>query len=186
MKKKSKKEFGIAAGLLLTFALWTVLLCWVDVKPIGPRGSAVGFSTLNGAFHTVTGANMTLYTVTDWLGLVPIATALAFGVLGLVQWIRRKSFWQVDRSILALGGFYLVVMGGYVLFEFVVINRRPVLIEGYLEASYLLTINNQSALRYVWFENFACMALGERNIVAIHFAFSRYFTDSHLISPLPY
>ena len=133
--KKIKKELW-AVGLLLAFALWTVLLGSVDVKAIGPRGSAVGFATLNEAFHTLTGANMTLYVITDWLGLVPIAVAFAFAVYGLVQWITRKSLRKVDKSLFILAAFYLAVMAVYVLFEFVVINRRPVLIEGVLEISY--------------------------------------------------
>ena len=48
----------------------------------------------------------------------------------------RKSLFKVDRSILALGGFYIVVMSVYILFEMVVINYRPTLIDGYLEVSY--------------------------------------------------
>ena len=79
---------------------------------------------------------MALYTVTDWLGLVPVGFGLGFAVWGLAQWIRRKRLRQVDFSLLALGGFYLVVLGVYLLFETVVINYRPVLIDGYLEASY--------------------------------------------------
>ena len=42
----------------------------------------------------------------------------------------------MDRSILVLGGFYIVVMAMYLLFEEVVINYRPVLIDSNLEASY--------------------------------------------------
>ena len=136
MKKGSKKVFLVAAGLFAAFVVWTVLVRLVDVRPIGPRGSNVGFSTLNGAFHRMTGVHMTLYTVTDWLGLVPIGVAFGFAVVGLCQWIQRKSMLRVDRSILVLGGFYLAVMAAYVFFEMVVVNRRPVLIEGYLEASY--------------------------------------------------
>ena len=133
---KRKIGFFVGAGLLVAFALWTLLVSLVDVEAIGPRGSEVGFATLNGAVHRLVGVNMTLYTITDWLGLVPIAVALGFGVLGLVQWIKRRRFLKVDYSILVLGAFYIAVMAVYVLFEFVVINRRPVLIEGYLEASY--------------------------------------------------
>jgi undecaprenyl-diphosphatase len=62
--------------------------------------------------------------------------ALGFAVWGLYQWIKRKNILAVDRSILVLGVFYIAVIAVYVLFEYVVINRRPVLIEGYLEASY--------------------------------------------------
>jgi undecaprenyl-diphosphatase len=75
---------------------------------------------------------MTLYTVTDWLGLVPLGFMFGFALLGLGQWIRRKHILRVDRSILTLGVFYLVVMAVYVFFECYVVNYRPVLIEGKL------------------------------------------------------
>ena len=131
-----KKKFFVGAGFLGAFVLWTVLVSLVDIRPIGPNGSRVGFAALNGFVHGLTGVNLLLYTVTDWLGLVPIAVAFGFAVLGLVQWIKRKSLLKVDRSLLVLGGFYIAVMAAYIFFEAVVINYRPVLIDGYLEASY--------------------------------------------------
>ena len=136
MKKKNKKMLVCGASLLATFALWTVLVRFVNVRAIGPEGSSVGFATLNGFVHELTGVNWLFYTVTDWLGLVPIAVALGFAILGLVQLIKRKSLWKVDHSILTLGVFYIVVMAAYVFFEMVVINYRPTLIDGYLEVSY--------------------------------------------------
>ena len=136
MEKIRKKMFFMGAGFLGAFVLWTVLVSVVDVRAIGPNGSSVGFATLNGYVHDLTGVNMFLYTITDWLGLVPIGVAFGFAVLGLVQWVGRKSLFKVDRSILALGGFYIIVLAMYIFFEIVVINYRPVLIDGYLEASY--------------------------------------------------
>ena len=136
MKNRKLRELCIAACLLATFVLWTALVRLTDVQTIGPRGSAVGFATVNKAFHDLTGVHMPLYIITDWLGLVPIGVAMGFAILGLAQWIRRKRLLQVDRSILALGGFYLAVIAVYVFFEMVVVNYRPVLIDGFLEASY--------------------------------------------------
>ena len=136
MEKKNKKALVWGASLLTAFVLWTVLVCFVDVQAIGPEGSSVGFATLNGYVHDLTGVNMSLYVITDWLGLVPIGTAFGFAILGLVQWIKRKSLLKVDRSILLLGGFYIVVMAVYMFFEMVVINYRPTLIDGCLEVSY--------------------------------------------------
>ena len=136
MEKKNRRLFFVGVGLLATFVLCTVLVCFVDVGTIGPRESSVGLATLNGYVHNLTGVNMYLYVITDWLGLVPICVAFGFAVLGFVQWIKRKSLLKVDRSILTLGGFYIVVMAVYILFEIVVINYRPTLIDGYLEASY--------------------------------------------------
>lgn len=126
----------MAVCLLTAFALWTVLLRVVDVRAVGPNGSSVGFAAMNLLVHKLTGVHMTLYVITDWLGLIPIAVCMGFALLGLVQWIQRKSLLLVDRSILTLGGFYLAVMAAYILFEMVVINYRPVLIDGYLEVSY--------------------------------------------------
>ena len=136
MKRTGKKRIFVGAGFLAAFVLWTVLVSLVDIRAIGPNGSSVGFATLNGYVHERTGVNFPLYTITDWLGLVPIGVAFGFAILGLVQWIKRKSFLKVDRSLLALGGFYMVVLAAYLFFEIVVINYRPVLIDGYLEASY--------------------------------------------------
>ena len=136
MEKKNKKRLALGVSLVVAFVLWTVLVRFVDVQAIGPDGSSVGFATLNQFVHELTGVNWILYTVTDWLGLVPIAVALGFAILGLVQLIKRKSLWKVDYSILVLGVFYIVVMAAYIFFEIVIINYRPTLIDGYLEASY--------------------------------------------------
>ena len=136
MKNQNKKQLLLALGALLAFALWTGLLCLVDVQPIGPRGSVVGFATVNGLFHKLTGVHMTLYHITDWLGLVPVAFGFGFAILGLFQWIKRKHILKVDHSIHVLGGFYIVVLAAYLFFEEYVVNYRPVLIAGYLEASY--------------------------------------------------
>ena len=136
MKKKKLKSLCIAVGFLVAFTVWTVLVKTVDVKAVGPEGSKVGFAAFNCLVHSLTGTNMTLYTVTDWLGLVPIATVFSFGVLGLCQWVKRKSLLKVDRSILTLGAFYVAVGAAFVLFEVLSVNYRPVLIEGRLEASY--------------------------------------------------
>ena len=136
MKKKSQRALISGVSLIAAFVLWTVLVRFVDVQKIGPEGSSVGFATLNGFVHGLTGVNMFLYNVTDWLGIVPIAVALGFAVLGLVQLIERKNLLRVDHSILVLGGFYIVVIAVYVIFEIVVVNYRPVMVEGCLEASY--------------------------------------------------
>ena len=131
-----KQKFYIALGLLAAFALWTTAISLIDVQPIGPQGSTVGFATLNVFVHNLTGVHMTLYSITDWLGLVPVVFGFGFAMLGLVQWIKRTSILKVDRSILILGGFYIVTLAAYLFFESYVVNYRPVLIEGYLEASY--------------------------------------------------
>ena len=136
MKKETIKIFAAAVLFLVLFIIWTVLVSTIDVKPIGPQGSSVGFATLNGCFHEFTGLYMNLYFITDWLSLIPVCFIIGFGSLGLMQLIKRKNILKVDFDILILGAFYVIVMAIYLLFESLVINFRPVLINGILEASY--------------------------------------------------
>ena len=132
-----KKKYGLISIIMLSaFTLWTVAISLIDVKPIGPMGSTVGFSSVNGLFHELTGVHMPLYVITDWLGLVPICVAAGFAVLGLIEWIKRKKLTMVDYNLFVLGGFYIATIAAYILFEFTVINYRPVLIDGFLEVSY--------------------------------------------------
>ena len=134
MKRNFRFWFG--AGLLALFVIYTVSLTVVDLQPIGPQGSWVAYAGLNKAVHELFGVHMILYHITDWAGVVAIFVAIAFAVLGLIQWIQRKHILKVDSNLLALGVFYIVVFGVFVFFEYRMINRRPVLINGYLEASY--------------------------------------------------
>ena len=136
MEHNTKKRLWTGLALLLAFGLWTVLIRSIDVQAAGPNGTEIGFAALNLRFHRVTGVHMTLYTLTDWLGLVPIGVCLGFGAFGLLQLIRRKSLGRVDPDILLLGVYYVLVILGYLFFEAVPINYRPILIQGRLEASY--------------------------------------------------
>lgn len=136
MKKSNRINFIVTGLFLLLFIALTVALGHVDVQPIGPNGSSVGFASLNGWVSEALGVNMLLYTITDLLGLVVILYAFCFAVLGIVQLFTRKSIKRVDYSILVLGGFYLLVIVAFAFFEFNVINYRPTLIEGRLEASF--------------------------------------------------
>ena len=60
-KDMCKKRWIVPLVWLSVFVLWTVAVGCVDVVPIGPRGSSVGFATLNGWFHQLTGVHMDLY-----------------------------------------------------------------------------------------------------------------------------
>lgn len=133
---KEKRNLMIGVGLIGAFALWTALIQCVDVQAAGQNGTAIGFADFNVRFHQLTGVHMTIYTLTDWLGIVPIFVCLCFGALGLVQLIKRRSLLRVDPDIILLGIYYVLVIAAYLIFEMIPINYRPVLIEGRLEASY--------------------------------------------------
>ena len=153
MKNKGKRELMPGLVLLAGFLVWTILIRHIDVQRAGPRGTEIGFASFNVWFHRLTGVHMLIYTITDWLGLVPIFICMGFGLLGLVQWIKRRSLRRVDSDILLLGVYYVMVIFCYLLFEMVPINYRPILIEGNLEASYpssttLLVLSVMPTLRF--------------------------------------
>ena len=133
---KKKKRFFVGISFLFAFILWTILVSIIDVKAIGPLNSKVGFATLNNFFHKITGFNFSLYVITDWLGIIPIIVAFGFAIFGLIQLIKRKSLLKVDFDIIILGLFYLITFIIYIFFENIIINYRPVLINGNLEVSY--------------------------------------------------
>ena len=136
MKRNEKTHLLAGIGFLIAFLLWTVLIRCIDVQAAGPGGTNVGFAAFNLWFHKLTGVHMTIYTITDWLGLVPIAVCLGFGMVGVFQLIRRRSLLRVDPDIILLELYYILVILAYLVFEMVPINYRPILINGALEASY--------------------------------------------------
>ena len=136
MKTRNTKNFIISSGLMIMFILFTLMVKFIEVKPIGPQNSSVGLATLNGWVHNLFGVNMTLYNITDWASVLTLPSMLGFAILGLYQLIKRRILFKVDSSILVLGGFYIIVLAWYLFFEYCIVNYRPVLINGFLEASY--------------------------------------------------
>jgi undecaprenyl-diphosphatase len=171
---------------LATFALWTVLIRHIDVQKAGPNGTEIGFATINVWFHRLTGVHMLVYKITDWLGLVPIIICMCFGVLGLVQLIKRRSILRVDPDILLLGVYYVLVIACYLIFEMIPINYRPILINGNLEASYpssttLLVLSVMPTLKYQSDRRIA-NPMTRKAIVLFVFAFSSFMVMGRLIS----
>ena len=183
---KEKRNLLAGAGLIAAFALWTVLIQCVDVQAVGQNETKIGFADFNVWFHQQTGVHMTLYTITDWLGVVPIFICMCFGVLGLVQLIKRRSLIRVDPDILLLGVYYVMVIAGYLIFEVIPINYRPVLIEGRLEASYpsSTTLLVLSVIPTLWFQaNRRVSNVMRRKAVAVFVVtFSVFMVIGRLIS----
>jgi len=135
---KAKGKFLMAGLFLILFAVLILLVKKVNVAAIGPEGTSIGLSDMNKSFHEMTGENHTLYKISEYLGYAALALVGVFGLVGLVQLISRRSLLKVDHEILALGGLYVVVLGLYFVFEKIVINYRPVIMEGdaHVEASF--------------------------------------------------
>lgn len=136
MRQKEKILASLSGGFLLLFLLLVVLLKTVDVQPIGPNGSLVGLASINGLFFRLTGYQPLWYEITDLLGKAALLIALGFMAFGLIQLVKGRSLRNVDASLYVLGGTYVLTALAYILFELVVINCRPVLQDGVLEASF--------------------------------------------------
>ena len=134
--KKNKKNIIICGGLIALAVVYTILVKYIDVQVIGPKESSVGFATINKFVFNLTGVNMIFYHITDWLGFIPLFIAFIYAMIGLFQMIKRRSLFKVDKEIIGLGIFYVGVIGLYIFFETYIINYRPILMDGTLEASY--------------------------------------------------
>lgn len=134
--KKRRKEILLCGGLFAIAIIYTLLVKYIDVQAIGPNDSLVGFATINNFMFNLTGVNMLWYDITDWWGFVPLFIAFIYAIIGFIQMIKRRSILKVDKEILGLGVYYIIVIGLYIFFETYVINYRPILIDGILEASY--------------------------------------------------
>ena len=130
------KKYVLPSILLICFVVFTILVRCIDVQPVGPENSLIGFATVNTAVHNFFGEHHLWYQLTQVFGILAIGVAAAFACVGLVQLIQRKSLLKVDRSVLALGFVYVAVIILYVLFEKLAVNVRPVITDEGLEPSY--------------------------------------------------
>ena len=133
--KIDKKDLYWTIGAWAVFAVYTIIVLTVDVQPIGPNGTKVGLAGLNSGLQAL-GYNEIWYRISEFLGLISLAVAGGFALLGAWQLFKGRSLRAVDKGIWLLGGFYVLVIFYYVFFDKVVVNYRPVLTEGELEASY--------------------------------------------------
>ena len=134
--KKAKIYTAVAAISALLFVAVAILVKTVDVSAIGPLGSSIGLSSINGKIRDAIGYSESLYTFAELLGYISLSVVGGFAVYGAIQLIKFKSFKKMDKSLWLLGGFYVAVIAAYALFEIIVINERPVLMDGELEASF--------------------------------------------------
>ena len=130
---KTGKRWILPCAFLALFLLLILLLKTVDVAPIGPEGTAVGLSRINGAARERLPFRPAVYAVTEALGALALLTCLAFALLGLCQLVRRKSLFRVDRALFLLAGLYVLTLLAYVLFEKAALNFRPVILPGAAE-----------------------------------------------------
>jgi len=137
MEKNSKNYFIFAFEMAALAAAFFVALKKIDVLPVGPEGSSVGLASINSWVAKMLPYNARWYGITQIIGYVAIGVCVIFGFVGLIQWIQRKNIMEVDREIIILGLFYILVIALYFFFTKYAINYRPVILEGEgLESSF--------------------------------------------------
>ena len=134
--KSKKRNFIISIIFIVLAIVFTILVKVVDVKKLGAGQTDIGFATINQFVFEYFGVNMIWYHITDWLGLIPIFIAITYAFVGLFQLIKRRSLFKVDKEIIILGFFYIIVIILYLFFEKIIVNYRPILMNGFIEASY--------------------------------------------------
>ncbi len=136
MIEKKKKWFKISVCLLIVAVIYTVLVKYVDVKAIGPGDTKVGFAIMNKWFKDLIGYNKLFYTVSKYAGVIPFGFCAYYGLMGLIELIKKKSFKKVNYRYYILACFYAIFVALYFFFEKVIINYRPIVVDGVIEASY--------------------------------------------------
>ena len=133
-----KKRIIIGVILAVVAVVYTILVAKVDVKAIGPENSEVGFASINGPIHEKLPYNETFYKISKYAGLLPFLFVAFYGLQGVMQLIKEKSFSGVDLRLYKLCAFYVMFAIIYVLFEKLAVNYRPVIIDAAegLEASF--------------------------------------------------
>lgn len=135
MKKKNAYLFGFI--FLIISVVFTVMVKTFDVGvSTETPGYNIGFATINNAFHSLTGVNMSFYRITNVMGIIAISIGLIFPLCGLLQLLKRKNFADIDRNIYLLSGVYVILGAIYSAFEKVIINYRPIFMDGEIEASF--------------------------------------------------
>lgn len=133
---KSKKHILIIYSLFMVFILLTFSVAFIDVKTIGQANVEVGLCFINKLVTNI-GYNKILDKFSDVILLIGIGSIIGFAILGCIQLIKRKKFLKVDKEILSFGlGIIIMVLLWFVFDNVLIINYRPILIDGNVEASY--------------------------------------------------
>ncbi len=135
MRKQKIIWWTLAGVMLAAFVMWTVLVLTVNVKPTGPDGVTVGLAGLNAGWWQSTGTHAWAEKISDWLGYLTLLMAVGLAVWQIVVAVRGRSL-RLARHWWVLDGVIIAAVACYLLFELVVINGRPLLVEGALKASY--------------------------------------------------
>lgn len=130
--KKGMRNWLISAGICGgLFLLLIVFLLTVDVGYAVPH-APVGLSTVNGFVFEAIGENPEWEMVSFVLLIISVLLMCAQGLCIFIKMIRTRKLWEM----VAVGHAWLLALVFYILFEFCIVNYRPILEDGELAASF--------------------------------------------------
>ena len=139
---------------LSLFVLLVILILVVDVQIHPYTLQNVGLYSLNELFIFNNNSQKMWDIMSDVFMYIAIAGVLVVACLGAYQLVKNKSFKKVDSEIILLGGFIIILAVAWILFDkFVVINHRPIIVDGEIEGSFPST--------HVMLVTFVYLALGQ-------------------------
>ena len=98
------------------FIIFTIVVWKVDVQAIGPEGTKVGLAGLNSGLQAY-GYHEVWYKLSEVFGVIALAVAGGFALLGAWQLFKGRSLRAVDKGVWLMGGFYVLVVFYYVFFD---------------------------------------------------------------------
>lgn len=139
MRRTLEKGFLSAVILLICYAVFTILVRFVDVRAIGPENSSVGFASLNSAvFNLLRGFHAKIYLISKIFGVLILLIAFCVLLIAVLQFVQGRSLQAVDWDMKVFVCYGVAVLIVYLVTARVSINYRPVVLdvtEG-LELSY--------------------------------------------------
>ncbi len=126
-KRVSSLRWGIFLSILLlaVFAVFTWLVTWYDVQPIGINGTNVGFATINKAVHDLFPGDEGCYKATEILGHFCLLIAACNAIQALGNLISKRGLRRMDKWYLITMFYYAAIVACYIAFSLIPINSRP-------------------------------------------------------------
>jgi len=141
--EKKKSVYGIwlalAVVLAIAFAFFTYLVKTYDVAPVGYNGAKIGFSSINLTVHEMFPWDEASYNLTKYLGYICLMAVGVNGLVAIADFFSHKGrLSHMHKRNIITCIYYVVVGGFYVLFEYFVINTRPISMEASYPSSHTM------------------------------------------------
>lgn len=130
LRQRSRKYFIRGCIFLAAFLIFTIVVRFVNVEPIGPQGTSVGLAKLNGAvFNRLGGFHQGFYTLSRILGIIVLLGGLCVALLAVIQAVHKRSIRKVNWDLKAYILYGIAVLVIYLVTEHFSINWRPVILD---------------------------------------------------------